>query len=309
MLAEPTTEIPFPVFRLRARVKQLFSSAIASIPTDSIQISPINDFRSGEPAVIRDDGAGEADPDILTALAIASNALTENFADVGLCRSVTQSAQIRCAGLKGMLLGSPRLQGTRRVEVPQSMLKFGAWPFEGEHLHVLNFSRVRPTTLGRDIVLRLEACGCDASVFVEEQQRYLKKIGNCKMSMEDAVDCLRFAQQAADDNDEHSSTQTGGMRFIGTFLRMLQSGFSPQQHPLLEVILRQKEKALERAKAQVHVRGCWSARGHPEPHGEDDSLELKGNEVFLMVPSDGEEIKSWKPCSHFLYLILSSFLL
>jgi hypothetical protein len=84
--------------------------------------------------------------------------------------------------------------------------------------------------------------------------------------------------------------QTGGMRFIGTFLRMLQSGFSPQQHPLLEIILRQKEKALERAKAQVHVRGCWSARGHPEPHGEDASLELKGNEVFLMVPSDGEEI-------------------
>ena len=118
------------------------------------------------------------------------------------------------------------------------------------------------------------------------------------MSMEDAVDCLRFAQQAADEND-HSSTQTGGMRFIGTFLRMLQSGFSPQQHPLLEVILRQKEKALERAKAQVHVRGCWSARGHPEPHGEDASLELKGNEVFLMVPSDGEEIQPWKPCSHF----------
>lgn len=112
------------------------------------------------------------------------------------------------------------------------------------------------------------------------------------MSMEDAVDCLRFAQQAADEND-HSSTQTGGMRFIGTFLRMLQSGFSPQQHPLLEVILRQKEKALERAKAQVHVRGCWSARGHPEPHGEDASLELKGNEVFLMVPSDGEE-SGWK---------------
>lgn len=168
VLAEPTTEIPFPVFRLRARVKQLFSSVIASIDTDSIQITTKNDFRSGEPAVIRDDGAGEADPDILTALAIASNAPKE---DVGLCRSVTQSAQIRCAGLKGMLLGSPRLQGTRRVEVPENMLKFGAWPFEGEHLHVLNFSRIRPTTLGRDIVLRLEACGCDVSVFVDEQQR------------------------------------------------------------------------------------------------------------------------------------------
>lgn len=203
VLAEPTTEIPFPVFRLRARVKQLFSSVIASIDTDSIQITTKNDFRSGEPAVIRDDGAGEADPDILTALAIASNAPKE---DVGLCRSVTQSAQIRCAGLKGMLLGSPRLQGTRRVEVPENMLKFGAWPFEGEHLHVLNFSRIRPTTLGRDIVLRLEACGCDVSVFVDEQQRYLKKIGNCKISMEDAVDCLRFAQQAAGENDDHSST-------------------------------------------------------------------------------------------------------
>lgn len=296
VLAEPSAEIPFPVFRLRARVKQLFSSVIASIDTDSIQITRTNDFRTGKLAVIRDDGAGEADPDILTALAKASTTLKEDFSDVGLCRSVTQSAQIRCAGLKGMLLGSPRLQGTRKVVVPESMKKFGSWTFTGEHLHVLNFSRIRPTTLGRDAVLRLEACGCDANVFVEEQQRYLKKIGNCKMSMEDAFDCLRVAQQAADENDEHSSAQSGGMRFLGTFLRMLQSGFSPQQHPLLEVILRQKEKALERAKAQVHVCGCWSARGHPEPHGEDGedaSLELMGNEVFLMVPSDGEE-SGWK---------------
>eukprot|EP00438_Fugacium_kawagutii_P035262 Skav227221 [mRNA] locus=scaffold2048:466673:468728:- [translate_table: standard] len=289
VLTGPTPEIPFPAFRLRARVKQFFSSVIASIDTDSIQIVVVEDFTAVEPPVIRDDGAGEADPDILAALASAWGPLQE---DVGRCRTVAQSAQIRCAGLKGMLIGSRRLQGTRRVEVPRSMLKFGTESFAGEHLHVLNFSKIRPTSLGCGTILRLEACGCDTSVVVEEHARYLKKIGNCEMSREDAVDCLRFAQQAADEqqadeNDQRPSTQTGGMRFLGTFLKMLQSGFSPQQHPLLEVILRQKRRSLEQAKRQFHVRGCWSARGHPEP--QDDRLELKDAEVFLMVPADGEE--------------------
>ena len=287
LVLEPqSAEIPFPVFRLRARVKQLFSSLSASIDLheNAIEIIEIPDFTTGQPLVIRDDGAGEADPDILTALASASGTLQE---DVGLCRSVTQSAQIRCEGLKGMLIGSKRLQGSGRVEVPRNMRKFGTKTLAGQHLHVLNFSKIRPTSLGRDLVLRLQACGCDATVFVEEQQRYLKRIGNCNMSREDAIDCLRFAQHSADD-DEGSSTQSGGMRFLGTFLRMLQSGFSPEQHPLLEVVLRQKEKSLERAKKQIHVRGCWSARGHPEP-GPANDLDLEGDEVFLMVPSDEEE--------------------
>ena len=104
---------------------------------------------------------------------------------------------------------------------------------------------------------------------------------------------------------------------------MLLSGFDPEQHPLLEVIvskkscktpvffyprykgpqfpeekcqviLRQKQAALKRAKKQVRIRGCWSARGHPEPQDPnsasgEENLELKDNEVFLMVPCDGED--------------------
>ena len=207
---------------------------------------------------------------------------------LALSRSVVQSAQIRCAGLKGMLLGSKHLQGTRKVEVPRSMLKFGE-SFEGEHLHVLNFSRIRPTFLGSHLALLLEACGCDTSILIQEHVAYLKKVGNYNVSREDAFDQLRFAQRAADDADgEKEAKFTGGMRYLGTFLRMLQAGFSPQQHPLLEQVLRQKAKALLAAQRSVHIRDVWSARGHPEP-GKREELQLHDNEIFLMVPCDGEE--------------------
>ncbi len=260
-------------------MKQLFSSVIASIDASSIHVTLVEDFMSGD--VIRDDGAGEVDPDILAELAMASNTLQE---DVGPSRSVVQSAQIRCAGLKGMLLGSKHLQGSRKVEVPRSMLKFGE-SFEGEHLHVLNFSKIRPTLLGSHLALLLEACGCDTSILIQEQVAYLQKVGNCNVSREDAFDQLRLAQPVADEKD---AKFTPGMRYLGTFLRMLQAGFSPQQHPLLEQVLRQKEKALLAAQRSVHIRDVWSARGHPEP-GKREELQLHDNEIFLMVPCDGEE--------------------
>lgn len=265
-------------------MKQLFSSIIASMDASSIHVTLVKDFEDcGK--VIRDDGAGEVDPDILAELAMASNTSQE---DIGPSRSVVQSAQIRCAGLKGMLLGSKHLQGTRKVEVPRSMLKFGE-SFEGEHLHVLNFSRIRPTFLGSHLALLLEACGCDTSILIQEHVAYLKKVGNYNVSREDAFDQLRFAQRAADDADgEKEAKFTGGMRYLGTFLRMLQAGFSPQQHPLLEQVLRQKAKALLAAQRSVHIRDVWSARGHPEP-GKREELQLHDNEIFLMVPCDGEE--------------------
>ena len=130
---KPSKEIPFPGFRTRARVKQLWSSVIASIPTQHLTIKILKDFRvEGFNPALRDDGGGEADPDILEELAAAST--HDMRQDSGCCRSISHSAQIRCAGLKGMLLGSVRLKGTRIVEVPENMLKFGKPDFSKEQL-------------------------------------------------------------------------------------------------------------------------------------------------------------------------------
>lgn len=130
---KPSKEIPFPNFRTRARVKQLWSSVIASIPTQHLTIKILKDFRvEGFDPALRDDGGGEADPDILEELAAAST--HDMHQDSGCCRSLSHSAQIRCAGLKGMLLGSVRLKGTRTVEVPENMLKFGKPDFSKEQL-------------------------------------------------------------------------------------------------------------------------------------------------------------------------------
>lgn len=137
-------------------------------------------------------------------------------------------------------------------------------------LYVLSFSKVRPASLGRDVTLCLEACGCDARVIVEEHRRYLQKV--CRMSRQDAFD--RLYHDKNESVTEERSTSWSYNRYISTFLEMLPAGFDPEQHPLLEVILRQKEKALERARENFHVRGCWSARGHPEP-GTDAQLHTK----------------------------------
>ncbi|CAK9078719.1 RNA-dependent RNA polymerase 1 (AtRDRP1) (RNA-directed RNA polymerase 1) [Durusdinium trenchii] len=284
-------DIPNPGFRCRARVKQLFSSMIASIPVCKLEIEVIEDFKDVH-GVIRDDGGGEADPDILEALAVASKTCQQ---EVGLCRSVTDSGQIRCAGLKGMLLGSKRLQGTRKLVVPRSMLKFGGAEFSQEHLSVLNFSKIRPTSLGQNVILRLEACGCDPKVLVEEQKRFLRKVTRMGQGdfREGAFHQLYFDKYETEVEAETQGHHVRGWSsktYIGTFLEMLLSGFDPCQHPLLEVLLRQKKRALERAMKQVQLGGCWSARGHPEPQGEGNDLELTDNEIFLMVPSEAEEI-------------------
>ncbi|CAE7866364.1 RDR1 [Symbiodinium necroappetens] len=286
-LEETTDEMPYPVFRLRARGKQLFSSIIATIPAAAVTVQLQKNF---EEEGVRDDGAGEADPAILQALAYASNTRQE---ETGLSRSIPGSAQIRCGGLKGMLLRSKRLAATGRVEVPENMLKFGPTTFDTEQLSVVSFSRVRPTSLGLDVVLRLEACGCNADTFLKQHQQCLNKISG--MKREDFFGQLYFAEYENDPEmeavGEHSAELTS-RHYIGTFLEMLIAGYDPQQHPLLEVILRQKEAALKRAKKQVHIRGCWSARGHPEPRESDADGErplLRDNEVFLMVPCDAEE--------------------
>ncbi|CAE6944635.1 RDR2 [Symbiodinium sp. CCMP2456] len=291
VLEKKTNEMPYPRFRLRARGKQLFSSIIATISAAAVTIQLQKSF---EEEGVRDDGAGEADPEILQALANASNARQE---ESGRSRSIPASAQIRCGGLKGMLLGTKRLAGTGSVEVPENMLKFGPKTFGAEQLSVVSFSRVRPTSLGLDAVLRLEACGCKADTFLRQHQQCLKKIGG--MRREDVFGQLYFAEYEHDPEleaeDEHSAELTS-KHYIGTFLDMLIAGYDPNQHPLLEVILRQKESALRRAKRQVRVRGCWSARGHPEPResrAEDENPLLRDNEVFLMVPCDVEET-GWK---------------
>ncbi|OLQ09790.1 hypothetical protein AK812_SmicGene6567 [Symbiodinium microadriaticum] len=266
-LEETTDETPYPVFRLRARGKQLFSSIIATIPAADVTVQLQKNF---EEEGIRDDGAGEADPAILQALAYASN-----------------------TRLKGMLLRSKRLAATGRVEVPENMLKFGPTTFDAEQLSVVSFSRVRPTSLGLDVVLRLEACGCNADTFLKQHQQRLNKI--IGMRQEDFFDQLYFAEYENDpemDAEGEHSAELTSRHYIGTFLEMLIAGYDPQQHPLLEVILRQKEAALKKAKKQVHIRGCWSARGHPEPRESDadgESPLLRDNEVFLMVPCDAEE--------------------
>ena len=173
------------------------------------------------------------------------------------------------------------------------MLKFGAAPFDEEQLSVVSFSRVRPTSLGLDVVLRLEACGCNADTFLKQHQHCLKKISG--MRREDIFGQFYFAEYENDPDmeavGEHSAELTS-RHYIGTFLEMLIAGYDPEQHPLLEVILRQKEAALKRAKKQVHIRGCWSARGHPEPRESDadgESPLLRDKEVFLMVPCDAED--------------------
>ena len=62
----------------------------------------------------------------------------------------------------------------------------------------------------------------------------------------------------------------------------------------------------------VHLGGCWSARGHPEPLGEEGALELRDNEIFLMVPCDAEDaFFSEKNCQfwgHFLFVFESLLL-
>ncbi|CAE7763044.1 unnamed protein product, partial [Symbiodinium pilosum] len=157
----PSIQLPFLIFRLRARGKQWFSAIISVISVDAIHIQLKDSFETS--GVVRDDGAGEADPEILKALALASNTSPE---DTGLCRSVTGSAQVRCGGVKGMLLSSVRLEGTGVVELPRNMLKFGPETFSREQLAVLSFSKIRPTSLSLDTVLRLEACECDAAVLL-----------------------------------------------------------------------------------------------------------------------------------------------
>ena len=147
-------------------MKQLFSSMIVSMEAKYLSIEVVKDFV--EEKVIRDDGAGEADPEILETLAAASDTISDTY---GMSRPITASAQIRCAGLKGMLISSPRLRGSKKIEVPESMLKFGSKNFSGEHLSVLSFSRIRPTSIGLDVILRLEAGGCDGNVMLEAQKR------------------------------------------------------------------------------------------------------------------------------------------
>ncbi|CAJ1452585.1 unnamed protein product [Effrenium voratum] len=284
-LEKATAQIPNPTFRLRARVKQLFSSMIVYMEAVHLQIQVVPDFVDEQ--LIRDDGAGEADPEILEMLAAAAGGC-ETF---GLNRLVGDSAQIRCSGLKGMLIASPRLKGSRKVEVPETMLKFGATDFSQECLSVLSFSRVRPTSLGLDVILRLEAAQCDMKALVQGHKRYLRRVSRMDGFRAGAFDGLYY-----DLHDEKTMTEPeiwSQKTYIGTHLELLLCGFDPHQHPLLEVILRQKEAALKKAMKHVHLRGCWSARGHPEPQGEGGSLELKDNEIFLMVPCDAEE-SGWR---------------
>lgn len=92
------------------------------------------------------------------------------------------------------------------------------------------------------------------------------------MSRQDAFE--RLYHDKNESVTEEGSTSWSYTHYISTFLEMLLAGFDPEQHPLLEVILRQKEKALEKAREKFHVRGCWSARGHPEP-GTDAQLHTK----------------------------------
>lgn len=285
-LEKPSLKRPYPQFLLRARVKQLLSSMMVVIDSSVLDFQ-ICDNVHDEHGVIRDDGAGEADPDILEALAAKG---LENVQEEGLCRHVPLSPQIRSGGLKGMLLGVERLRGTRRVEVTRTSLKFGGF---GSELGVVTFSTIRPSALNLDTILQLEARGIDRAVFVDAQRHWLKKIGGA-LTRRRAFRLLRedaSTEEAIGLNDGSSRR----MPFTSSFTRMLFAGFDPEQHPLLSAIVAQQRKSLERAATSLRIPEVWSVRGHPEPKPPDGrEPELRGHEVFCTVPACDGEAGSWR---------------
>ena len=68
-----------------------------------------------------------------------------------------------------MLSAAVRLRGTGRAELPESMVKFEGF---GDYLRVVSFSKIRPTTLNLNAVLRLESRGIDRSILERAQRKW-----------------------------------------------------------------------------------------------------------------------------------------
>ena len=204
--------------------------------------------------LIRDDGAGEADPEILEMLAAAAGGC-ETF---GLNRLVGDSAQIRCSGLKGMLIASPRLKGSRKVEVPETMLKFGATDFSQECLSVLSFSRVRPTSLGLDVILRLEAAQCDMKALVQGHKRHLG-LAEIQLSTYQAMSC-----------------EPGGSVFNRLFNIELKRYSKMMVHRCIFVYLCAVSSLRSILSPPEHVAQVFSTDGHMKK-------KPTGNHVFLIA--------------------------
>ncbi|CAF4014973.1 unnamed protein product, partial [Rotaria sp. Silwood1] len=162
-----------------ARMAQCFTSTIEGINLRHNQLICIDD-KYDENKRCFTDGCGEISSSLLRKQFNLVN--QQEFAG----KRLPSVCQIRCGGLKGVLIEAPDLQGDI-IHYRKSQQKF-----QSNHLvlELINYSKPKPISFNRQAITLLEYMGIKTSIFVEFQNEWRKRLSMALICKKSAVSLL-----------------------------------------------------------------------------------------------------------------------
>ncbi|KAG6546916.1 hypothetical protein Mapa_011532 [Marchantia paleacea] len=242
------------VAKCAARMGQCFSSSIETRKVLPLQVKKIKDITIKTDGVTYcfSDGIGKISQDFARSIA-------------GACCSsgrVPSAFQIRYGGYKGVVAVDPRASSSFKLYLRPSMHKFDSPHMS---LEVLDWTRVLPCFLNRQVICLLSTLGVKDASFIHLQNQMISELE--KVVEEDHV-AMRVL----------SCRET---RASSIALQMLENGYTSRTEPLLKRLLcvfREAELHELKTKAKIFVpkgrflMGCL-----------DETKTLNYGEVFVQI--------------------------
>ncbi|KAL3684950.1 hypothetical protein R1sor_002972 [Riccia sorocarpa] len=240
------------VAKCAARMGQCFSASTPTRKVLPLQVKRIKDITVKTDGVVYcfSDGIGKISQDFARSIA-------ETCGSTGRTPS---AFQIRYGGYKGMVAVDPHASSAFKLYLRPSMRKFDSSHFS---LEVLDYTRVLPCFLNRQVISLLSTLGVKDHVFIDLQKQVLKELD---LMVEDG----ELARKVISCRESNSLA-----------LQLLEHGYTSKTEPLLNRLLwvfRDAEVQELRAKAKIFVSkarlliGCL-----------DETNTLKYGEVFVQV--------------------------
>ncbi|KAL2653152.1 hypothetical protein R1flu_021280 [Riccia fluitans] len=240
------------VAKCAARMGQCFSASTPTRKVLPLQVKRIKDITVKTDGVTYcfSDGIGKISQDFARSIAKTC----------GSTGRIPSAFQIRYGGYKGMVAIDPCASSAFKLYLRPSMRKFDSCHFS---LEVLDYTRVLPCFLNRQVISLLSTLGVKDQVFIDLQKQVLKDLDH--MLEDDAL-----ARKVISCRESNSLA-----------LQMLDNGYTSRTEPLLKRLLcvfRDAEVQELRAKAKIFLPKARLLIGCI-----DETKILKYGEVFVQV--------------------------
>lgn len=265
-----------------ARLGQLLSSSYSVLKIDeSIKIEEIPDIKTPDGKFTFSDGVGK----------ISLN-LIQKIKEKMKIHGTVSAIQIRCGGLKGILVGDPEI-GDNVISIRPSMKKFKDSVYR-DQLQLLDYSKFRYGYLNRQIITLLVSLGLETSNLSKLQEECCKKL-----SEQQVVDGNLFAYV----NHVHNLSPTKNL-----IKEVVQAGINIVKEPFIKGVLdtirirsfiNLKEKSNILIEESVRVMGVLDEYGILNEGEIYVSYSISGGlEDDVKIVEQDEVVVTKNPCLH-----------